>query len=411
VQDRTEWKRVKAHLAEAHASLEAGEPDRALEAVDRALAIDPNYLAANALRQRITTAEWTPVPSSPVPAARSSTNLAGLEERARKRRIEHRAQTARTAISEGQWGEARAALDELQDLDPDLPELPALVAEYTRADRTAHGIPASTPWFVATALILAGAVFALSWTATKAVHPRGPRADVATLGSNEYTLGDVRLVEPAPPSTLEASSEVALDAEAIAPTSTPLQSPTAAPTSTFVQPAATTFVPSSPPQLPGPVSTGVVAPLPAPLVSPQAVAAPVRNAAAGAPAFPPTAPVMPAPAIAPPVRDDESLIRETLQRYRSAYEELNAQAARDVWPEVDEPALERAFEALESQRLSFDECSVEVHGTVATAACSGTARYTPRIGSREPRTEARIWNFTLRRAAEAWQIDAARVGR
>jgi hypothetical protein len=110
-------------------------------------------------------------------------------------------------------------------------------------------------------------------------------------------------------------------------------------------------------------------------------------------------------------KSDDRLVRDTLQRYRLAYEGLNARSAREVWPAVDEPALERAFEGLASQTLTFNECAVQLHGAVATARCRGSATYTPRIGNRETHVEPRVWNFTLRKVDAGWQIDAARVAR
>ena len=108
---------------------------------------------------------------------------------------------------------------------------------------------------------------------------------------------------------------------------------------------------------------------------------------------------------------DDRLVRDTLQRYRSAYELLNARSAQEVWPTVDEPALARAFDGLESQSLTFDDCNVELDGAVATATCRGSAKYTPRTGSRESHVESRVWSFTLSRMSRGWQIDSARVAR
>jgi hypothetical protein len=82
-----------------------------------------------------------------------------------------------------------------------------------------------------------------------------------------------------------------------------------------------------------------------------------------------------------------------------------------VWPRVDAPALARAFDELSSQQLMFDNCSVDVSGVIASATCRGSARYTPKIGSRDARVEQLVWNFTLRKVDARWQIDAVRVGR
>jgi hypothetical protein len=114
---------------------------------------------------------------------------------------------------------------------------------------------------------------------------------------------------------------------------------------------------------------------------------------------------------APSVVDDEVLVKQTLQRYRVAYDGLNAQSAQAVWPAVNETALARAFDALESQSLTFDVCRVQLGGDRAAATCRGTARYVTKIGSHEPRTEPRVWTFALRKIGAEWKIDAARAER
>ena len=90
---------------------------------------------------------------------------------------------------------------------------------------------------------------------------------------------------------------------------------------------------------------------------------------------------------------------------------LDAQSARAVWPAVNEAALARAFDGLESQSLTFDACDVRQYGESATVTCHGSARYVPKVGSREPRVEPRVWNFTLRKSGADWKIDSARAER
>jgi hypothetical protein len=109
--------------------------------------------------------------------------------------------------------------------------------------------------------------------------------------------------------------------------------------------------------------------------------------------------------------DDETLVTKVLHRYRTAYEGLDAESAQAVWPAVNQGALARAFNGLESQTLTFDACDVRVEGESATATCHGSARYVPKIGSREPRVEPRVWNFTLQKNGDDWKIDSARTER
>jgi hypothetical protein len=109
--------------------------------------------------------------------------------------------------------------------------------------------------------------------------------------------------------------------------------------------------------------------------------------------------------------DDNLLVTQALQRYRNAYEGLDARSAHAVWPAVNQAALARAFDGLESQSLTFDACDVRVRGESATVTCQGSARYVPKIGSREPRVEPRVWNFSLHKAGGDWKIDSALAGR
>ena len=118
----------------------------------------------------------------------------------------------------------------------------------------------------------------------------------------------------------------------------------------------------------------------------------------------------PAAAVTPAV-DEPALVRSVLQRYRAAYQQLDARSAHAVWPAVNETALARAFEGLQSQTLTFDACDVRVNGAAAAATCRGSAQYVPKVGSREPRVEARKWSFTLRKTGADWTIDTARADR
>jgi hypothetical protein len=108
---------------------------------------------------------------------------------------------------------------------------------------------------------------------------------------------------------------------------------------------------------------------------------------------------------------DEEGVRQTLRQYQRAYESLDAQSAQAVWPRVDGDALQRAFDGLESQSLTFERCDVQVRGAFGSAVCHGTTSYVPKVGSREPRIEPRTWTFGLRKSGDAWQIDSARTER
>jgi hypothetical protein len=109
--------------------------------------------------------------------------------------------------------------------------------------------------------------------------------------------------------------------------------------------------------------------------------------------------------------DDPALIRDALQRYRRAYNALDARLAHAVYPGVDEAALTHAFEGLRSQLLEFEACSVDALAESARAVCRGSARYVPKIGSREPRAETREWTFRLKKNGGDWKIESAWTNR
>ena len=101
-----------------------------------------------------------------------------------------------------------------------------------------------------------------------------------------------------------------------------------------------------------------------------------------------------------------------VEKYQAAYDRLDAGLVHDVWPGVNEAALARAFDGLQSQTLTFRACDVQLRGAGATVLCTGSTRYVLKVGSREPRVEPLTWTFTLRkRANDDWQIESARAQR
>ena len=110
-------------------------------------------------------------------------------------------------------------------------------------------------------------------------------------------------------------------------------------------------------------------------------------------------------------RTEQSEIQRTLGQYRTAYQTLDAEAARAVWPSVDVRALARAFDSLTSQQLAFETCQFDIAGEAATAQCRGSATYIPKVGSRGPKLEPRQWTFHLRKVDEGWKIQSAQTRR
>jgi hypothetical protein len=112
-----------------------------------------------------------------------------------------------------------------------------------------------------------------------------------------------------------------------------------------------------------------------------------------------------------PASNEAPLIWDTLQRYRRAYNDLDARLAHAVYPGVDETALAYEFEKLLSQSLEFESCSVDAQRDSARAVCRGSAGYAPKVGSRSPRVERLVWAFRLKKDNGDWTITSARVDR
>ena len=143
---------------------------------------------------------------------------------------------------------------------------------------------------------------------------------------------------------------------------------------------------------------------------PPVVAAYRPDARAVLPALPPAS-VSPAVLVdaSPPIVSDERAIRSILERYRGAYDRLDAYAAKTVWPSLDEDRLARAFSDLDSQIMVFDACRIDVGSTRGVASCSGRMTYVARVGSRSVRTQARTWTFQLQKQDAGWTIDSVRA--
>lgn len=415
---RETWQALQARLTAARTAADAGDRTRAIAEITAALDIDPHFLAAHSLRDRILSADAQRQPLNPWPGAPAAVPRPALprqsaiatapaapvvgdgyvkfEQRAKRRRVDRRIDAARAALNTGHLRAAAHALDEVIELDPNLPELATLTAQFDELRRKTATPASRGPRLVAAAVFIL-TVLGASWlkesgmlisrpmiassplvehrTPTIAVLPE---TVVGTIGARESSAAVVAArdftLEPVVPS--EAPTEDRVDtAEAPMPAAVPVAMPALAP--------------------PAPV---------APMPRPASVSESTAVALVSSPAIPPVAAAVESV-------DDRALVRQTLQRYRSAYEGLDAGSAQAVWPAVNQAALARAFDGLESQTLTFDACDVRVRGDAATATCRGSARYVPKIGSREPRVEPRVWNFTLHKDLDDWKIDSARAER
>lgn len=232
-----------------------------------------------------------------------------------------------------------------------------------------------------------------------AIPPPSDRSEVAapaaTVPGNEQPQDVPSIQEPVPASLAAGGSSAAPQPAAQA-------GETPQVTRAFASQVGTTGIAADLP----PVDTGAPAmpPAEAPRELPAAPPATV-------PALDPAVAALPAPVgeTASTELPQEPLVRGVLDRYASAFSDLDADAARRVWPTVNRDALIRAFDALASQRVSLGECRIDVAAATAEARCAGVATWVPKVGNGSVRTEPRIWTFDLARAAGGWQIVSARV--
>jgi hypothetical protein len=144
-----------------------------------------------------------------------------------------------------------------------------------------------------------------------------------------------------------------------------------------------------------------------PAASPSPEPSGVASSAATAPAAaaPESAVAGIATAAKPEPPSEINSIGVVLGEYRRAFGYLNSAIAAAVWPTVDRRALDRAFSQLSEQEFTFSSCEVSVQGVLASAACTGHARFVPKVGNTTPRSEPRRWDFRLRKASSGWVID------
>lgn len=142
------------------------------------------------------------------------------------------------------------------------------------------------------------------------------------------------------------------------------------------------------------------------LPPPPPTRAPIRAPAPPVPVEAARTETTPAEAERSLVAVENSEIEAVLERYRVAFNALDAGAAHAVWTTADVKGLGRAFNQLEEQQLTFDACVIAISGAEAVANCQGSASYVPRVGHKSRRVEQRGWRFGLRKTDTAWLIDA-----
>jgi hypothetical protein len=361
------------------------------------------------------------VSSTPVSVEASHTESdqwQSFEGRMRRRRAERCLARASAALDAGLIEDARQAWAEAKELDPTLPALTALETGIARS--AAQEDPADLHLPVETvpaggesgryrrvgAVLAASAVVALAalaagrtWTRPFQEPPRSSpaRADIVLRAPDGTS-------EPAP---------VALEAPLQPGDPEPAPIRESAPPPEPLEPAARADIAPARVDVPRASTAVELAPLSDPVpLEPTALPAVEITPPAAAPALPATLPARAdvTPAASPAESESTSrlaaataAIRRTLDQYEAAYSQLDASAARAVWPTVDQRALARAFDGLAAQEVSLKACDVLVNGPTARATCSGEATWTAKVGGGR-QTQPRRWAFELRNADGTWQI-------
>ena len=380
--------------------------------------------------------------SGPSPA---SGQWQGFELKMRKRRVSRCLLRADLALDDGSLEEARAALNEARRLEPAAPGLAELESRCARYEEPAGSPAVVTPHAAAVvdmkltpARRRSVGVAMVSMLATGLVLAALYAGWIGFGGDSPTTLPDVAAPQPslvaevaaAPAPALarrlrivhetvvatEATPKLAQEELELPPASVPIAAADATPALDVNLPTVGTG--SAPPA--STLPTSGVRTDPPPAVAAQPPAGPPVNARLELPL--PDSPRPTAPAATPPAEgtdspassssstrvDERDRIRAVLARYESAYTALDAAAARAVWPSVDQRALARAFDGLAAQQVKLGQCDVRVDGSTASARCSGSASWTPKVGGGS-RMQARRWEFQLRNASAGWQITSAAI--
>jgi hypothetical protein len=342
-----------------------------------------------------------------------------FERRMRKRRLERCLLRANTALEAGVTEDAEAAIKEARELDNGAPELPALERRLAvlQSPAPTQATPRNTSrliWIAAgLAVVGVSGAFTIRYLAllpTREAIRVARTGDVplpADRGNLSRAVNRLRVVHE----TIMAPvmrPRVVLDELRLPPyPAPPIAEAEPQPQTDPVVHAVNRA--DSPPQpaVPEPRSELRLEPN-----TPLSAAIEPLSRAVVPPAEPVTVPATrasaPAPAVAEAanVGDESTVVQSVLRRYEAAYSSLDAAAASIVWPGVNRGALARAFDGLASQHVSLGSCDVTVNGPAARAICSGSATWEPKVGG-GVRTEARRWDFTLRKNGEAWRIERA----
>jgi serine/threonine-protein kinase len=105
---------------------------------------------------------------------------------------------------------------------------------------------------------------------------------------------------------------------------------------------------------------------------------------------------------APPQDNDQQMIRETLRSYQQAYEALNVEAVRRVYPSVDANRLAELFNNVRSQEVQIDSEQITISGNTATVTARVRTSATLKQG-RAPANAATA-TFIMEKQGGRWII-------
>lgn len=327
-----------------------------------------------------------------VPQGVAPTSWFGFEQRIQARRFSVLLEHLRVAIAARDVVRAREALEEARQLRPSAPELDELERQVASITGWMPAVGREMLWSRGARAVLI-LVLGVSMIAGLDRRPAGFLIESSATLRMDATPATIRMVPASAPESDHQPKVSAAELELRSHERRPIpkrQAPRSGEVSDDVVV----------PQLRDPVravANETIAPPPStPLATPTSAVTPPVSA-------PPPVTAVPA-ATAESTIAQEFRIAEVLRRYARAYSALDARAAREIWPTVDERALARAFESLASQTVSLKDCEINVDGTTADASCGGYASYVAKVGSGEPRTQPRAWRFELRRDGDEWKI-------
>jgi hypothetical protein len=119
----------------------------------------------------------------------------------------------------------------------------------------------------------------------------------------------------------------------------------------------------------------------------------------------PQPPAKPAPVpVSPPQTPMDASARDALQQYSMAYESLDADQVKKIWPAIDVEGLRRAFREMRELKVTIDNVKVlSTEGAIARVSCRVTQVLTPRAGARQTTAVTRV--VRLKRLEGSWVID------